>query len=385
MSVANKLWLWFSNSSAKVKTKFLMLQFGWHTHLVAWVVSISNSRLFLNLSYTGRVATRLLTLFFGQLQRNLLKVEQTGPSTNMELGLIPPQQAGPGTGEVPPRTIRTYLSTSLPIVFIHRFNPEYLKYALLQARQSNPESPIYLLGDDSNDRYDYVIHKPISNYFQEADKFSKMFQNYNTNTVGFELFNFQRWFILKEFVLANNISKCLYLDSDTMLYADVTKDQVRFENFDFMLTWRKAGNTFFLNRIAALSDFCDFVTNIYTKRDQYHFDKMVAHFAARRKNRLPGGVCDMTAFELYGEMRFGDIGEVALIMDGSLYDPSINTPHPGLEMQNGIKKITWKGSQPYGRHVKTGKEIKINSLHCSGAAKSIMGHLFRREENIRVP
>ncbi len=39
---------------------------------------------------------------------------------------------------------------TMPIMFIHKGNKEHLKYALAQARQSNPDSRIFLLGDASN-------------------------------------------------------------------------------------------------------------------------------------------------------------------------------------------------------------------------------------------
>src|SRR5262249_20351711 len=149
------------------------------------------------------------------------------------------------------------------------------------------------------------------------------------------------------FLMANNLQRCLYLDSDTMLYTDITRDARKFEDFDFTLSQMTSGCTFFLNRVEALSDFCNFLLNIYTLNDRYHFDKMVAHFAARKRNHLPGGVCDMTAFQLYNELRFGEIGEAAQIIDGSVYDPAITSPAPGFEMENGIKKITWREGIPY--------------------------------------
>ncbi len=80
----------------------------------------------------------------------------------------------------------------------------------------------------------------------------------------------------------------------------------------------------------------------------------------------------MLAFEFYGALHFGEIGEVALIMDNTVYDPSIRIPDPGFEMSNGIKKVIWKNGEPYGIHARLGKHIKFNSLHFQGKAKRIM-------------
>ena len=260
----------------------------------------------------------------------------------------------------------------LPIVFIHSGNSSYLKYSLAQAKQSNPQSTVYLLGDSSNDCYGFVEHSAYSDYFKGASEFSKIYRHFNTTGFHYELFNFQRWFVLKEFLIAKKLERCLALDSDTMLYADVTEEGKKFEQFDFTLSWNMCGCTFFLNKIEALADFCKFVMDLYTKRDRYHYEKMVAHFAVRKHSHLPGGVCDMTAFQLFSEAHFGDVGEASQIINGSVFDPAISVPHPGFEMSNGIKKIIWRDGYPYGIHVKSRKEIRFNSLHFQGKAKSLM-------------
>src|SRR5262245_28179211 len=46
----------------------------------------------------------------------------------------------------------------LPIVFIHYGDNNYLRYSLEQAQHSNPYSPIYLIGDEQNNRYSFVKH-----------------------------------------------------------------------------------------------------------------------------------------------------------------------------------------------------------------------------------
>ena len=260
----------------------------------------------------------------------------------------------------------------LPIIFVHQSNSDYLKYALAQAHQSNPNSTIYLLGDASNTGYEFVEHHSMFDYFRRAAEFGKIYRHYSTNSFDYELINFQRWFVLREFLLAHNLPRCLYVDSDTMIYANVTEDSKKFEEFDFTLSQMTSGCTFFLNRVEGLTEFCEFLFNIYARKDKYHYDKMVAHYTARRMNQLPGGVCDMTAFQLYNEGHFGSIGEASHIIAGSVYDPAITSSVPGFEMANGIKKLFWRGSFPYGMHVRTGREIKFNSLQFQGRTKHLM-------------
>jgi hypothetical protein len=158
-----------------------------------------------------------------------------------------------------------------------------------------------------------------------------------------------------------------------MLYTDITEEQKKFSQFDFTLSYKTCGSIFFLNRIEALADFCQFLTDIYTKKERLYFDRMLAHYLAFKKNGMAGGACDMTAFDFYSYDHFGKIGEVSQIIDGSVFDPGINVPHPGFEMEKGIKKIIWQNSVPYGIQLKTSNKIKFNSLHFQGDTKHLMG------------
>ena len=93
-------------------------------------------------------------------------------------------------------------TSKLPIIFLHNTNSDYLKYSLGQAKRSNPESAIYLIGNDSNDCYNFVEHHSFSNYFQGAIEFSKIYKHYNTTSYKYEVFCFQRWYILLEFLVS---------------------------------------------------------------------------------------------------------------------------------------------------------------------------------------
>jgi len=292
-------------------------------------------------------------------------------------GTIERQRSSSTRISIPALADKTVISTNLAIVFIHKSWSDYLKYSLAQARSFNPNSPIYLLGDAANDRFDFVDHQPISKYLEEATEFAKVYRHFSTNPYNFELFNFQRWLILKNFLASNRIEKCLYLDSDTLLYTAVTEDSAKFAQFDFTVSHQNSGNTFFLNRVEGLNDFCCFLFDLYTKKDKYHYDKMLAHYAVRRRHGFTGGVCDMTAIKYYRETHFGQSREVAEVIDGSVYDPNITLTAPGFEMENGIKKLTLKDGIPYGIHIRTAKEIKFNSLHFQGwETKKLMERFY---------
>ncbi len=94
---------------------------------------------------------------------------------------------------------------AIPIFFVHKSNSSYLKYALKQARKFNPDSPIYLLGDETNNKYPFVTHFNISDYSQSADEFRNVYRHLTSGTIDYELFTFLRWFYVRDFVVKNNI------------------------------------------------------------------------------------------------------------------------------------------------------------------------------------
>jgi hypothetical protein len=264
------------------------------------------------------------------------------------------------------------IQPAVPIVIIHRGNSDQLACSLAQAKHSSPASTIYLLGDDSNHRYPWVEHAHAADYSAGAGRFAAVYQHFSTHPVGFELMCFQRWFMLREFLAARGIARCLYLDSDVLLYADATDEIRKFSAFDFTLCWNTIGCVFFLNQLEGLNSLCEFMMRLYSGRERYLYDRMIAHFAVRQRHRLAGGACDMTALQLYNELNFGRVGEAALVVDGSVYDPNINVAHPGFEMANNIKKVVWDGGKPYGTLVRSGQRVRFNSLHFNGHAKSLM-------------
>jgi hypothetical protein len=364
----------------------------------------STNRMLMGLSVgerVNRVTTRLAVLTFGislgifesELLRRLARLRGKGraplaPRAGDGGPVVRPAEAHSQTA-LPRGTAATPASTSrasVPIVFLHQNNSEHLAHSLAQAKRSNPDSTVFLLGDDSNNQYAGVKHYQLRDYFTGASQFAAVYKHYSTHSPAFELICFQRWFILREFLAAHKIDRCVYLDSDVLLYANVTDDMEKFRRFDFTLCWNIIGCVFFLTHREGLERLCRFMMDLYAKKDKYQYDRIVAHFAARQKHGLPGGACDMTALQLYNEANFGRVGEASHIIDGSVYDPNINMPHPGFEMENDIKKVVWENGFPYGTYLPTGEKIRFNSLHFNGQhAKSLMSRYCTAAPGVSAP
>ncbi|MFM6218865.1 MAG: hypothetical protein ACKPDM_00640 [Dolichospermum sp.] len=262
---------------------------------------------------------------------------------------------------------------SIPIVLIHKTLSSYLIYSLAQAKKTNPNSKIYLLGDSSNNRFDFVEHRNISNYMASAENFSLVYQHFSPNDYDYELFCLQRWFVLKEFLLSEELNHCLYIDSDVLLYEDVTEEQMKFQKFDMTLSSGLVPHCNFINNVTAIIEFCEFALHCYTNPSCLEIFKH--QFELYLANESTDGASDMKVFEEFRKLNPKRIGEISIIQDNSIYDMNINVSS-GFEMNNEIKKVYWINEQPFCREIESSSYIKMNALHFQGGAKKYMKEFF---------
>jgi hypothetical protein len=264
---------------------------------------------------------------------------------------------------------------AIPIVIIHKHDSYYLPYCLVQATLSNLHSEIFLLGDPNNNHYSFVKHAHISDYFQSAKLFGKIYKHLSTNLHAFEVFCFQRWFVLRDFMKAHQFDSCVHIDSDLMLYADLTQEQSKFAHYDFTLTRGYSGHCSFFNRLEALEKFCDFMMSLYTDPDLFQI--LQDQYQQTIERQANGGVSDMFALEQY-RLRYPEtIGEMSTIIQNSVYDCNVKISD-GFEMKNGMKHIVWIDDQPFGKHIESNQLIRFNSLHFQGSSKQYMKSYIRK-------
>ena len=264
--------------------------------------------------------------------------------------------------------------SSIPIVTLHRHNPAYpqvpiyLIYCLAQAKKFNPQSDIFLLGDYSNKYLQLVKHRYFTDYMEGAEEFEKVYADKHMNNSDFlyEIFCFQRWFIIRDFMRKNQIAKCVHIDTDVMLFANITEEQKKFDASDLTLSNKGSGHICFL-KLKGIEDYCDFLIDFYTKPSLI---SILESLWEEKKSR-PGGICDMTLFNQYYQRNSHKIILTSDIINDSVYDPSINVSD-GYEMHNGIKNFYWVDGIPFCRHLESDKGIKFNSIHFQGFAKDHM-------------
>ena len=263
---------------------------------------------------------------------------------------------------------------SIPIVFIHAGDDDYLYYSLIQAKMSNPSSNVFLLGDCANRKYEseFVHHFMMEDFFTGAFEFAGVYRHESPNTYEYELFCFQRWFVLRDFMRALGIERCCYLDSDIMLYEDI--DDPVYHSFTNVWTMLS------FNTMRTLEDFCNLVSDYY--RDPHLFAQLQA-FAA--DEQFPG-ISDMVLSRLYivhypefgGHLEgvFGDS-----FFDGNLRHPMWFPPYAEedeAEMLDGNKKVYRMQGKLYAR-LASGKFVQLLGQHFQGDNKTYMRYFLKSQ------
>jgi hypothetical protein len=257
----------------------------------------------------------------------------------------------------------------LPIVFIHRGASRYLAGSITQARQSNPDAQIFVLGDQHNAGFRLARHINAADFDGAAARFRAVYHHRSTHEVDYELFCFERWFLLQSFLQAQALDACLYLDSDVLLYSDATAQARRFADFDLTPS-HESPHCMFINRKAGLDSFCAFLMECYESPEL--FGRLESHYRKLQSENRPGGVCDMTVFGLFGALGRGRVVDLYSIRDGGAFDHAMGDAN-GFETENGIKKVRWHDGLPHCLYQPDGQLVRFHTLHFQGSAKRFLG------------
>lgn len=246
----------------------------------------------------------------------------------------------------------------IPVIFIHYGNSGYLQYSLLQALHHN--SSVILIGDKSNNLYPFVRHEQVEDYDQAAALFATVYTPHHrsVNPLPYELFCFQRWFILRDFMKTHGFAKCCYLDSDVMLYENVSERMPA--GFDILF------NHWGIESYAVLDQFCTFLQIYYT--DPSLLEQL--------KSEHPY-VVDMTMMDLF-DKRFP--GRMCYLGrdDHSAYDANIILPER-FETLRVRKKVYRIHNAPYCKDVATNQYIRMKTLHFQGIEKKFMSYFLEEQ------
>lgn len=255
---------------------------------------------------------------------------------------------------------------NIPLIFVHNGNKYYLKPVLEQAYAFNRDVPIYLLGDETNDKYKFANHYLASDYFGLASQFESVYQHMSVNAYGYELFCFQRWFIVNEFVKQKGIKHFLCLDSDVLLFCNVSKVFSEYINYDFTICETHCP-CYTLFSSETLDKFCTFLMDMYT--NSFYLNILKKRYEDILARNEKSGISDMTAFRLYQDHISSNVKELTDIENGECFDGNIND-YTGFEKDDDDrKKVYWEESRPYLVQQATDKHVYVKGLHFQGNSK----------------
>lgn len=258
----------------------------------------------------------------------------------------------------------------IPIVFFHTGDSWYLKYTLRQAQFANPQSDIYLVGDEANRHYSFVHHVPFQRYEALTEEFRKVYLHRNSNAYDYEITCFLRWFYLLGLVEEKKINSFIYLDSDVLAFADFKSLKGILSPFDVANTGVGVGMpafTYFKSK-EVLGSFCHYMLQNYIEPGlKVRLAQWWDQFEAKTWG---GGICDMTLFDFYfkeANVKSGKLDKVGLVA----FDASI-TSTAGYETKGTAKKVYWKNKQPYCKWLDTGEMVRFATFHYQGSSKNLI-------------
>lgn len=261
-----------------------------------------------------------------------------------------------------------------PIIFVHKSNTYYLYAALLKARMTNPNCDIILIGDKTNDKYSFVKHYCISDYMTSANNFAKVYIHKSPNPYNFELFCFQRWFVIKDFIEKHyKGSDFFYCDTDTLLFTDIKDELQEWRKYHFTIC-RTGTPCFTYFNSNCINDFTSFIYKRYSTEEG---KKMITEYANRliKQNRRYG-ISDMTAFMAFENTSTIKCLHVDSIIQGTSYGHNFQDEKDGYEMYDNHYNVIDKLTLPKCRYLPTGEEIIFKGIHFQGISKQYMPSFF---------
>jgi hypothetical protein len=248
------------------------------------------------------------------------------------------------------------------IVFIHRGYHLYLQINLKRLKYLFKNANIILLGDEENEHlkkklninFDYIYN------YQKNDDYN--YYHLSVNTYDYEKFCVDRWFILRNYMIHNNVNDCFYFDSDVFVLSAELKNYMYNLEYDAVAVGKNViVPTPIFFKLNGLLSLCDNIKELYTGDIKEKLLNIVSIYNSYQ-NGQPH-ISDM--FFLHYFLVYSNMIENVFILnsDHDSNDYIINT-----NVRNLFNK-RFEFSQK-NRHHNVNKK-KVLSLHLQGNAKQL--------------
>ena len=247
----------------------------------------------------------------------------------------------------------------MKILFFHKSNSSYLPFTLSQVAESNSNSDVVLIGDISNNCYDFITHAQVSDYSDSANEFEKIYEHKSLAPYQFELICFLRWFVFKDYVYKNDIDgDFVCLDSDVLVYQNIERIKPILDGYDLTIRGQGGAGFQWFRSKEVLNDFCDFIVKQYTEPNLINRLDL-CWFEHQKRNY--GGICDMYMFNFYIEEGTYKVKDISIPEGDLIIEKAILDVKDCLH-RNGILNVRFKrGNASFSTQV--GKRFWIFALH----------------------
>ena len=263
------------------------------------------------------------------------------------------------------------------IIITHRGNPPHLKYVLSQIAYTNPDANIILMGDESNKNCRFTKHVFLKDYWNMANDFAQVYTHLNSTSVEYELFCYQRWFCVYEYMKAHNLEDVFSLDSDVLVYDNLNDLHALLKNYPFAISaknldaenpgWWIAGPPIGYFHRDALKRMLDlFIKSYQDKKYLSLFDEKMNWHHSRNE---PFGVCDMTQIFFFAQEnknKFFNLSQ-PFVLNGELTRIDETIMDTTECVADGVrKKLVFENGAVYAFDKNTNKKLRFPLIHFQG-------------------
>ncbi len=263
-----------------------------------------------------------------------------------------------------------------PIILIHTGNSWYLPYTIWQLKKTNPDTNIYLIGDRQNKHYQrWINHINISTFNGATSNLQKVYKHKSTLGEEFEFQCIARWFILLEFMKQRNIEQCVYLDSDILVYNNLSKVESSFPKYDMTWCGFSAHTNYIKNRVT-LENYCNNILDCYSDNFPEKLkEKSLFYQVISAKTEM--NISDMTFWHDYNVRYPNSLLDISLPNLNGTFDRSMEDTRVFEMKEEGFKKINWQNNKPNCKEIESGILYPFITLHFQGRGKQVLKKHFK--------
>lgn len=257
-----------------------------------------------------------------------------------------------------------------PLIYIHKGYSWYLPLAFSNATARYGGQVVFIGNRLARGvaRAFGITPYDIEEVGHGAKNFAASYRHHSSLGQEFELFCIQRWFMLRDFMRANGLDACCYIDSDVLLAADLGGLQERTKDWDLVFTGYSAHVTF-VNRLIALERLCDFILKAYA--DPVWEARFIEWHQRCVADSGSSGVSDMTLFHWFHQSHQANVGVYGEIFGESPVDITLEDTVGWKKDCRGFKGLFWDGKIPYATK-ESGERVALTALHHQGRAKALL-------------